>query len=79
MNTKSIVVDVSILFALFSPEEHSKRSEEVIKEYDELHVPELIFLETSNAAWKRLIVFKQSSDIVLRNLKLLHKLISIRV
>jgi len=76
VNTKSIVVDSSVLFALFFPEEYSEWSEEMIKEYDELHVPELVFLETSNAAWKRIIVFKQPSDIVLRSLKLLHKFIS---
>ena len=76
MNTKSIVVDSSVLFALFFPEEYSEWSEEMIKEYDEPHVPELVFLETSNAAWKRIIVFKQPSDIVLRSLKLLHKFIS---
>ena len=76
MNTKSIVVDSSVLFALFFPEEYSEWSEEIIKEYDELHVPELVFLETSNAAWKRIIIFKQPSNIVLKNLRLLHKFIS---
>jgi len=76
VNTKSIVVDSSVLFALFFPEEYSEWSEEVIREYNELHVPELVFLETSNAAWKRIIIFKQPSDIVLKNLRLLHKFIS---
>lgn len=76
MVTKNIVVDSSVLFALFFPEEYSEWSEEMIKEYDELHVPELVFLETSSAAWKRIIAFKQSRDTVLRNLKLLHKFIS---
>ena len=76
MSTKSIIVDSSVLFALFFPEEYSEWSEEVIKEYDELHVPELVFLETSNAAWKRIVLFKQPSDIVLKNLRLLHKFIS---
>jgi len=36
-----------------------------MKEYDELHIPELVFL-----------VFKQPSNIVLKNLRLLHKFIS---
>jgi len=76
VSTKSIIVDSSVLFALFFPEEYSEWSEEVIKEYDELHVPELVFLETSNAAWKRIVLFKQPSDIVLKNLRLLHKFIS---
>lgn len=76
MSTKNIVVDSSVLFALFFSEEYSEWSEETIKEYDELHVPELVFLETSNAAWKRITIFKQPSDIVLKNLKLLHKFIS---
>ena len=76
MNTKSIVVDSSVLFALFFPEEYSEWCEERIKEYDELHVPELAFLETSNVAWKRIVIFRQPSDIVLRNLRLLHKFIS---
>jgi len=76
VKTKSIVVDSSVLFALFFPEEYSEWSEEIIKEYDELHVPELVFLETSNAAWKRIIIFKQPSNIVLKNLRLLHKFIS---
>jgi len=31
VNTKSIVVDSSVLFALFFPEEYSEWSEEVIK------------------------------------------------
>jgi len=57
VSTKSIIVDSSVLFALFFPEEYSEWSEEVIKEYDELHVPELVFLETSNAAWKRIVLF----------------------
>ena len=76
MSTKSIVVDSSALFALFFPEEYSEWSEEIIKEYDELHVPELVFLETSNAAWKRITIFKQPSNIVLKNLRLLYKFIS---
>ncbi len=76
MNTKSIIVDSSVLFALFFPEEYSEWSEETIREYSELHVPELVFLETSNAAWKRIIIFKQPGDIVLKNLKLLHEFIS---
>ena len=76
MSTKSIVVDSSVLFALFFPEECSEWSEEMIRKYDELHVPEIVFLETSNAAWKRIIIFKQPSDIVLKNLRLLHKFIS---
>ena len=76
MNIKGIVVDSSVLFALFFPEEYSEWCEETIKKYDELHVPELIFLETSNAAWKRIMVFKQPSSIVVKNLKLLHKFIS---
>ncbi len=76
MNTKSIIIDSSALFALFFPEEYSEWSEEKIKEYDELHVPELAFLETSNAAWKRITIFKQPSDIVLKNLRLLHKFIN---
>ena len=75
MNTESIVVDSSVLFALFFPEEYSEWSEEIIKEYDEFHVPELVFLETSNAAWKRIIIFKQPSRTVLKNLRLLHKFI----
>ena len=75
MNTESIVVDSSVLFALFFPEEYSEWSEEIIKEYDEFHVPELVFLETSNAAWKRIIIFKQPSSTVLKNLRLLHKFI----
>ena len=76
MSTKSIIVDSSVLFALFFPEEYSEWSEEMIKEYDEFHVPELVFLETSSAAWKRIIMFKQPSNIVLKNLRLLHKFIS---
>jgi len=47
---RSIIVDGSVLFALFFPEDYSEWSEEIIKEYDELHVPELVFLETSSAA-----------------------------
>lgn len=76
MNTKGIIVDSSVLFALFFPEEYSEWSEEIIKEYEELHVPELAFLETSSAAWKRIMMFKQPSDIVLKNLRLLHKFIN---
>jgi len=76
VSIKSIIVDSSVLFALFFPEKYSEWSEEVIKEYDELHVPELVLLETSNAAWKRIMIFKQPSDIVLKNLRLLHKFIS---
>lgn len=76
MNTRSIIVDSSVLFALFFPEEYSEWSEEMIRKYDELHVPELVFLETSNAAWKRIILFRQPSNIVLKNLKLLHKFIN---
>ena len=76
MNTKNIIVDSSVLFALFFPEEYSDWSEEMIKEYEELHVLELVFLETSNAAWKRIVIFKQPSNIVLENLRLLHKFIN---
>jgi len=51
-------------------------SENIIKKCNELHVPELVFLETSSATWKRIVMFKQPSDIVLKNLRLLHKFIS---
>ena len=76
MSTKSIVVDSSVLFALFFPEEYSEWSVKMIKKFSELHVPELVFLETSNAAWKRITLFKQPSNTVLKNLRLLHKFIS---
>jgi len=49
MHIRSIV-DSSVLYTLFFPEEYSEWSEEIIKEYDEPHVPELMFLETSSAA-----------------------------
>jgi len=76
VSTKNIVVDSSVLFALFFPEEYSSWCEEKIKEYEELHVPELVFLETSNTAWKRIVLFKHPSSTVLRNLKLLHRFIN---
>jgi len=75
LSTKSIVVDSSVLFALFFPEEYSEWSEENIRRYNELYVPELVFLETSSAAWKRIVVFKQPSNIILENLRLLHRFI----
>ena len=70
MHIRSIV-DSSVPYALLFPEEYSEWSEEVIKEYDKLHVPELMFLETSCVAWKRITTFNQPSDVVLKNLKLL--------
>ncbi len=76
MNIKNIVVDSSVLFALFFPEEYSEWSEKMIKEYEELHVPELVFLETGNAAWRRVVVFDQPRDDVLKNLGLLYKFIN---
>ena len=76
MNTNSIVADSSVLFALFFPEKYSEWSEEILREYNVIHVPELVFLETSNAAWKRITIFKQPSNIVLENLRLLHKFIN---
>lgn len=72
MSIKSIVADSSALFALFFPENYSDWCEGEIKKYSEIHIPELAFLETSNAAWKRITIFKQPSNIVLNNLKLLH-------
>ena len=75
MNTRKVVIDSSALFALFFPEVYSEWVEKVIRYYEELHVPELVFLETSSAAWKRIIVFKQPKDRVLNNLNLLHKFV----
>ncbi len=76
MNTNSIVTDSSVLFALFFPEKYSEWSEKMLREYNVIHVPELVFLETSNAAWKRITIFKQPSNTVLENLRLLHKFIN---
>ncbi|MCS7364685.1 MAG: type II toxin-antitoxin system VapC family toxin [archaeon GB-1867-035] len=73
MSIKSIVADSSALFALFFPEDYSDWCENEVKKYSEIHIPELAFLETSNAAWKRIVMFKQPSNIVLKNLKLLHE------
>ena len=73
MSIKSIVIDSSALFALFFPEDYSEWCEKEVKRYSEIHIPELAFLETSNAAWKRIMVFKQPSNIVLKNLELLHE------
>ena len=73
MSTKSVVVDSSALFALFFPEEYSEWVEEKVREYVELHTLELAFLETSNAAWKRIALFGQPQSRVLENLNMLHR------
>lgn len=47
------VVDASVLAKLFFPEDHSEKTERLLKNATELSAPDLLWAEVASIAWKR--------------------------
>ncbi|MEM2925073.1 MAG: type II toxin-antitoxin system VapC family toxin [Methanocellales archaeon] len=63
-----VVLDSSVISAIFFREEASERAEKVAENY-KLITLDFAAVEVANVAWKRVIFFSDSKEIVLRALK----------
>ncbi len=68
MPIRSLVLDSSVIAALYFPEPYSDWCEEIVAKYDELYTVDLAYAEVCNVAWKRIKLFGHPENIVLANL-----------
>ncbi|MHA1675636.1 MAG: type II toxin-antitoxin system VapC family toxin [Candidatus Njordarchaeales archaeon] len=68
MVDKALVIDSSIIAALFFPEPYSDWVETVIKKYDILTTVDISYAEVANVAWKRIVIFRHNKDVILASL-----------
>ena len=59
MQDNAIVLDSSVIAALFFPEPYSMWAEEVVKKVDKLYTVDIAYAEVLNVAWKRISLQKQ--------------------
>lgn len=60
------VLDASAIVALYTPEEHSEWTKNIIKKYDKFHILNLTFYEATNALWRKFYFLKELSEIELK-------------
>lgn len=70
-----VVLDSSVISAIFFREEVSERAESVAENYDLITV-DLAFAEVANVAWKRVVFFNESKEVALKALKICADFIS---
>ena len=63
-----VILDSSVIAAIFFKEESSDRAEKVAESY-ELITLDLAIAEVSNVAWKRVMFFNESKEVALKALK----------
>lgn len=63
-----VVLDSSVIAAIFFKEEASERAERVVQRY-ELVTVDVAVAETANVAWKRVVFFDEPGKITLKSLK----------
>jgi len=61
------VLDSGVIFALYFEEDASVRAEKAVNEYSPITL-DLAVAEVGNAAWKRVVFFKENRDASLRSL-----------
>lgn len=62
MPDSSIVLDSSIIAAIFFPEPYSDWAEKIVKEHDVLYTVDTAFAEVANVAWKRIVIHGHDVD-----------------
>lgn len=70
-----VVLDSSVISAIFFREESSERAESIAENYDLITV-DLAFAEVANVAWKRVTFFDESKEVALKALKMCADFIS---
>lgn len=63
-----VILDSGIIAAIFFKEEASERAEKAVEDRD-LITLDLAFVEVANVAWKRVVLFKESKDLISKALK----------
>jgi predicted nucleic acid-binding protein len=63
-----VILDSSIIAAIFFKEEASERAERAAENYSSITL-DLAFVEVANVAWKRVVFFNESKEIMLKALK----------
>ena len=66
MQDKAIVLDSSVIAALFFPEQYSSWAENIVKKAEILYTVDIAYAEVMNVAWKRISLLKEAEkDIIL--------------
>ncbi len=65
MKDESIVLDSSVIAALFFPEPYSDWAEDIVRNYDYLYTIDLAYAEVMNVAWKKIVRFKLDQNTIL--------------
>ena len=65
----SVVLDSSLIAALFFKDPHSDLAEEALQEFKTYHTLDLAFAEVGNVAWKRVYLFNEEYNITAQALE----------
>ena len=63
----SVILDSSVIAAIFFKEEASERAEEALRDYKLITVS-IAIEEVANVAWKRVVFFNEQKEIALKAL-----------
>lgn len=63
-----IILDSGVIAAIFFKEAISEKAEKVAEGHS-LITLDLAFVEVANVAWKRVVIFKESKELMLKSLK----------
>ncbi len=63
-----VILDSGVIAAIFFKEAISEKAEKVAESHS-LITMDLAFIEVANVAWKRVVIFKESKELMLKSLK----------
>jgi len=69
MKDEAIVLDSSVIVALFFPEKYSDWVEELIGKHNHFLTMDIAYAEVANVAWKRIFFLKSDEEEVLDSLR----------
>ena len=69
MQDNAIVLDSSVIVALFFPEIYSSWAEEVVRKADTIYTVDIAYAEVLNVAWKRISLQKQVAKEIMLSLE----------
>lgn len=69
MSDNSIVLDSSVIAAVFFPEQYSDWAEKIVAKHEVLYTVDIAFAEIANVAWKRIVIYRHDENAILDALK----------
>lgn len=69
MRDRDIVLDSSVIAALFFPEPYSMWAEEIVKKVETIYTVDIAYAEITNVAWKRITLLNQNQKYILQALE----------